>query len=280
MARVVQSNKTVSRQDISKESQESLPAFTSENSHLLLGNPSDAKNSYIDKNNHLIQLTDYVLSYNEDRGIANWVSWHLSASEIEKNVDRNDNFKPFSALPEGWHIVTSKSYTHSGFDRGHHCPSADRLHSFEANSATFYMINILPQAPKNNQRVWNNFEDYLRKRVQEGNEIYIIMGSYGDGGIGSNGYAERIDEGKIAVPARIWKIAVILPEGDNDLKRIESGDANIIAIDTPNSNKAGSKWEKYQVDVRSIERATGLDFLSNISTTMQDELEIEYKNAA
>ncbi|WP_255412675.1 DNA/RNA non-specific endonuclease [Chitinophaga sp. S165] len=38
-------------------------------------------------------------------------------------------------------------------DRGHNCPSADRT-STTANSSTFLMTNMIPQAPQNNQQTW------------------------------------------------------------------------------------------------------------------------------
>lgn len=48
------------------------------------------------------------------------------------------------------------------------------------------------------------------------------MGSYGKGGTGSIGFAETINGGKIVVPKRVWKVAVILPIGNNDLARVTS----------------------------------------------------------
>ena len=48
----------------------------------------------------------------------------------------------------------STSYSGSGFDRGHNCPSADRTGSTADNTATFLMTNMMPQAPTNNQQTW------------------------------------------------------------------------------------------------------------------------------
>lgn len=256
------------------------PPEFGENSNMYLGNPSNAQPTFIFKNNYLINLHYYIMSYDADRGIANWVSWHLNKKRLEKNSKRQDKFVGYTGLADNWYMVEPKSYTGSGFDRGHHCPSADRLTSEQANASTFLMVNILPQAPKNNQGPWNNFEMYLRKRVHEGNEVYVIMGSYGQGGVGTHGYALTIDGGRVAVPSNIWKIAVILPEGINDISRIEAGKAEIIAIDTPNDHAVGASWKKYVVTIRAIEQATGFNFLSELSAYAQEALESQQDIAA
>ena len=93
------------------------------------------------------------------------------------SAPRQNNFRADPALPQGWYRVTTSSYTGSGFDRGHNTPSADRTKSEEDNSATFLMMNIIPQAPKNNQETWANLEDYTRDLVGDGMEVYVVMGS-------------------------------------------------------------------------------------------------------
>ena len=55
------------------------------------------------------------------------------------------------------------------------------------------MTNRMPQAPRNNQQTWANLEDYTRTFLTSGNEVYVICGSYGRGGTGTNGYATTLD---------------------------------------------------------------------------------------
>lgn len=43
------------------------------------------------------------------------------------------------------------------------------------------MSNMIPQAPRNNRRTWDNLEMYLRSLVDEGDESYSVMESYGKG---------------------------------------------------------------------------------------------------
>lgn len=250
-----------------------------DNSHMLLGNPSAATTNVSNENNYLMDKTHYMLSYNRSKGTANWVSWHIDASSFGPG-ERQDDFRADPALPAGWYRVNQDSYRNSGFDRGHFCPSGDRLASDAVNSFTFFMTNMLPQSPRNNQVTWNNLEEYTRKLVRAGNEVYVIMGVYGVGGTGSAGYAEKINNGNITVPKRVWKVIVVIPQGNNDLSRITTG-TRVIAVDTPNDNNlinANTAWSSYRVSVDAIEAATGYNLLSELPDAIENALESSVDN--
>jgi endonuclease G, mitochondrial len=246
-------------------------SLTLEEQQLLLGNPSGATVDVSNPNNYLMLKPQYALSYSRDRGTPNWVSWHVSKDWLG-SADRQDDFRANTNLPQGWYRVTTSAYTNSGFDRGHNTPSADRTNAVENNSATFLMTNIFPQAPNHNRETWENLERYTRQLVSQGNEVYVVMGNYGVGGTGSNGSANTIDNGRITVPKRVWKVLVVLPEGENDLGRINSN-TRVIAVDTPNINTVNSDWGTYRTTVDAIEAATGYDLLSALPEQLQGVLE-------
>lgn len=251
---------------------EVIPRISLEEEQMLLGNPSGATADVSNANNYLMTKPQFALSYNKNRGTPNWVSWHVSKDWLG-NAPRQDNFRSDMTLPEGWYRVKASSYSGSGFDRGHNAPSADRTKSVEDNAATFLMTNMIPQAPKNNQETWANLEDYTRNLVQAGQEVYVIMGSYGTGGTGSNGgTVNKIDEGRVTVPSRIWKVLVVLPEGNNDLSRINAS-TRVIAVNTPNTQSVRSDWASYRTTVDAIEKATGYDLLSAVPKDIQEVLE-------
>jgi endonuclease G len=249
------------------------PGALTEDVHLLLGNPSKATSDPANLDNFLISRPQYTLSYNRSRATANWVSWHLS-TDWKGNIRRQDNFRPDNTLPEGWYRANPGDYTNTGFDRGHLCPSDDRDKTEGDNNATFLMTNIIPQAPNNNRTTWRNLEEYCRSLMDKGNELYIIAGVYGRGGSGSNGgTTNTIASGKITVPARLYKIVVILPAGDKDLDRL-STTTRIIAVDMPNTQSADNlPWYDYRVAVDEIELATGYDFLDSLPASLQQQLE-------
>ncbi len=240
--------------------------------HITMGNPSGAVTSTGSYSNYLMVKSQYAMSYSRDEGKANWVAWHLDPSWIG-SAARQDDFRADTTLPSGWYQVGGSSFSSSGFDRGHYCPSADRTSSVAVNSSTFLMTNMMPQAPDNNQGPWARLEDYERSLVDAGYELYIYAGSYGSGGTGSNGAKTTIDSGRVKVPNRTWKVIVVLPTGSNDATRVTTS-TRIIAVNMPNTQGIRSvNWGTYRVTVNSIEAATGYDLLSEVNPTVQNTIE-------
>lgn len=240
------------------------PGVPSGSPHLVLGNPSNANSA--NPNNYLLERQQYVVGYGRDRNSAHWVSWQLNAAWLG-NTDRQDNFRPDGALPKGIYQVTPEDYRGSGYDRGHMVPSADRTTSPRDNAATFLMTNIMPQAPENNRGTWRELEEYERDLVyQYDRELYILAGSYGDQGqIGRRH--------KITVPSRLWKVIVVMDRPRAGLSGLSQG-TQVIAVDLPNQNSVAEDWRRYQTSIDSIELATGLDLLSNVSEPIQSALEV------
>ncbi len=244
--------------------------------HLLMGNPSGATANPYYYWNYLMIKTQYALSYHRDRGTPNWVSWHLDNTWLG-SASRQDDFRADASLPAGWYRVQNTDYSGSGFDRGHNTPSADRTYSVSDNSSTFLMSNMIPQAPNNNQQTWANLENYCRKLVSQGNECYIIMGSYGTGGTGSAGTKNTLAGGKVTVPNRIWKVVVVLSQGTSDLSRVTTS-TRVIAVNTPNINSITSSWGSYRTTVDAVEQATGYNILSAVSSSIQSVIEARTDN--
>lgn len=258
------------------------PGTPTRDNNIALGNPSGAvTNASTHANNYLMIKPQYVLSYSNARKTANWVSWHLSAA-WKGSATRQDDFRPDPALPSAWYAVPGSGFSGSGFDRGHSCPSDDRDGSASDNSATFLMTNMMPQAPRNNQQTWQGLELYLQNLALNGWEMYIICGAYGQGGDGSNGFANTIGSApnQITVPNRTWKVVVLLPNGSNDVSRITTA-TRVIAVDMPNSQSivtGSGAWGQYRTSVDAIERATGYDLFSNIPANIQSILEARVDN--
>lgn len=247
-----------------------------DNGNMLMGNPTNALEDETNFNNYLMKKDYYTLSYSRTRAIPNWVSWHVQNSDLG-SVDRSDDFRGDNTLPSSWYLVEDRSYSGGGFDRGHNCPSADRTNTSTANSSTFLMTNIIPQAPQCNQITWANMENYLRDLVTSGNELYVIMGNYGKGGTGNNGFAEYIDGNRVIVPSQIWKVVVVLPAGNGDINRITSA-TRVIAVRLQNTNALDADWKKYRTSVDVIERDGGVDLLSNLSKEIQAAIESKVDN--
>jgi endonuclease G len=241
-------------------------------SNLALGNPSSATTSTANPDNYLITRAQYTSSYNNSRGSANWVSWHLSTA-WKGDAPRSTTFTTDTTLPTGFIKAASSWYTNTGFDRGHLCPSEDRDGTIDDNKATFILTNVVPQAPVNNQQTWRALEDFSRKLMAAGNELYIIAGPGGVGGTGSVGDADSIHFGDVTVGSFMWKVVVVLPVGSSDVSRVTTS-TRVIAVMMPNVQTVNAEpWQNYRVSVDEIESLTGFNFLSNVSSSVQAVIE-------
>lgn len=242
--------------------------------NMALGNPSNATTVVTNRTNYLMVKPQYTLSYNDIKKLPNWVSWHLSTA-WKGDTPRQNDFRADETLPQSYYRVQTADYNGSGFDRGHLCPAEDRDGSVSDNSATFLMTNIIPQAPINNQQTWGDFEYFCRGLMYQGNELYIIAGHWGSGGIGSNGpqTVSQLPAG-ITVPGYVWKVAVVLPVGTNDVSRINTN-TRVIAVWMPNTQTVNQRpWWEYRVSVDFIEAQTGYNFLSNVAPSIQNVIEM------
>ncbi|MFL0246855.1 DNA/RNA non-specific endonuclease [Candidatus Clostridium stratigraminis] len=267
---------SINPQNSSNQAEPSTPPPTGDDENIALGNPSGATTNISDSNNYLMIKSQYDFSYNNNKHEPNWTSWHLDSGDLG-SAPRQDDFRPDTSLPAGWYEVAADEFSGSGFDRGHMCPSADHTATIADNSATFLMDNMLPQAPNNNQITWANLENYARTLVSAGNELYIISGGYGSGGTGSNGYKTTVGNG-VVVPAKTWKIIVVLPNGNNDVSRVTTS-TRVIAVLMPNDQTCNSQaWGYYRTSVDNIESLTGYDFLSSVPSSIQNTLETKVDN--
>ena len=248
------------------------PAPHAPSVHLAFGNPSNAVADLQQGNNYLMEKPSFSLSYNKDKGTPNWVSWHLE-NDWTGNLPRNDTFRADPAVLPDWYRVQSTDYFASGFDRGHMTPNADRDNpaSIPLNQETFLMSNMVPQAPNSNQGPWADLENSLRTLLPA-NEVYIIAGPAGVGGSGDNGPANTIANGRVTVPGYTWKVALVLPLGDNDVSRVNAS-TRVIAVIMPNSNSINSDWHTYLTTVDAVEALTGYDFFANVPDIVENSIE-------
>ncbi|MGE8523497.1 MAG: DNA/RNA non-specific endonuclease [Acinetobacter pseudolwoffii] len=105
-----------------------------------------------------------------------WVAEALTVSRLsQKKIPREDSFHEETAVkPE--HRATLADYRGSGYDRGHMAPNAD-MSNKAAQSDSFSLANMIPQAPKNNQQVWRELEEATRAIVtKQKQDVYVVTG--------------------------------------------------------------------------------------------------------
>ena len=237
-----------------------------------LGNPSGATAVATATTNFLITRPQYALSYNNTTREPNWVSWNLTTADTGSS-GRSANFFQDTTLPAGFYQVLTTDYAGSGYDRGHMCSSGDRTVTDADNAATFFMSNMIPQAPDNNQGVWANFESECRSIAAAGNEVLIISGP--------GGFAGTTIASGVAIAGFTWKIAVVVPVGSGTaLSRITTA-TRVIAVKIPNvAGVRSTPWQNYITTAGQLETDTGYTFFTDLSATVATALRAKIEGAA
>lgn len=220
-----------------------------------LGNPSGATTDPANRTNFLSPRAQYTLGYNDATREANWVAWNLTATDVGGSGRSDFSVDPL--LPATFTAVLTTDYSGSGFDRGHMCPSGDRTVSAADNAITFYMSNMVPQAPDNNQGVWANFESYCRTLAAAGNELLIMSGP--------GGFAGSTLASGVSIPGFVWKIAVVVPLGPGTALSRITPSTRVIALKIPNIQGIRSTpWQNYLTSAAQLEADTGFTFFTDV----------------
>lgn len=239
--------------------------------HAEFGAPADDDAS----NDFLITRSEYVSSFDNTRGIPNWVIYNLNGSHIVPGADRCNCFTFDSELEAaGFAKYTTADYTGAGtfagygIDRGHLARSFDRTGGTLDNARSFYFSNIIPQAADNNQGPWAQHENFLGDLAQNQNkELWIHAGASGSIGTVKG-------EGRITIPAWTWKVSVIAPRGTQLEDVQDYRDLQVIAVVMPNVPGINSvNWQtNYVVTADSVEKLSGYRFLANLPANVRRAL--------
>ena len=250
-------------------------AFISTNNATLywqwqLGNPSGAT---ADTNNHdhyFIQRTVEAIDYSDNFGQPNWASWDLTAGDYG-SAPRSSSFYTDTNLPPNFYWVNTDDYTGSGYDRGHMCASEERTDTVADNLLVFFMSNIIPQAPHNNEVTWVSLETVCDSLSQAGNELLIICGPGG-----FNGSLIQPSQ-RLLLATYTWKIVVVVPPGSGDATNRINSSTRVIAVKIPNNNSTANSYSNYVTSVRQIEADTGYTFFTalppDVAAALRDKVD-------
>ena len=204
----------------------------------------------------LITRKGYVLSYNCDTKLPNWVFWHLTEERASGDAVRGGNdYHEDRKVPKP--RATNSDYRRSGYTRGHMCPAGDNKWDRSAMYESFAYSNICPQTDRCNTGVWNSIEMMCREWAREYDDIYIVSGP-----ILSKNY-ETIGSNDVAVPEAFFKVVVCF-----------NGRKKGIGFICDNTDRKQT-MKQCVVTIEDIEHITGIDFFPNLNS--KDRRTIEEK---
>lgn len=136
------------------------------------------------------------------------VSWTVHASDLGE-LTREPSWKFRQSVHDPRAKVRHSDYAHSGYDRGHLCPAADRSLSRDSMRATFVLSNCCPQAPALNRGAWLQSEIDCRKAALIYDSVSVLTLA-----IQLDDDTTFIGRHRVAVPDAFIKVAW-LPANDS-----------------------------------------------------------------
>lgn len=210
------------------------------------------------RSEQILRRTGYIVSYNKDLKIPNWVAWHLTADRL-KGPGKRKGVEFHPDVEVNGVKVDTYDYMQSGYDRGHMCPAGDNKFSQLAMDESFLMSNICPQIPNLNRGDWNEMEIQCRNWAKEYGDVYIVCGP-----VFYRQKHKTIGQHQVTVPEAFFKCVLCLSGGKP------------WAVGFLYRNVTGNHPKSYYVNsVDEVERVTGMDFFHGLEKKIQDRVEKE-----
>lgn len=202
----------------------------------------------------IIKKKAYIVSYNKDTKIPNWVAWHLTSDHSDGPIERSNAFYEDGEVPIP--RATNEDYRGSGWSRGHMCPAGDNKWDVEAMNQSFSLINVCPQDASLNSGLWNSIEIDCRNWAKRFQDIYIICGP-----VFYKQEHEQIGNNKVYVPEAFFKVVLCL-----------NGEPKGMGFVVKN-NAGTKKRDLYYNSIDQVERITGIDFFPILPDDLENEIE-------
>lgn len=214
---------------------------------------------------------NYSVEWDCDKKAQRWSCYEMDAANSVRKWNRNDwknpeyggkdPFQEDLSIPKEYR-TTLADYQYTGYDRGHICPSADRLNSKDANEQTFYLSNMQPQVNGFNTGVWATMESQLRtvwNTSKYRDMLYVCKGGTIDKSSQIAGYAKN----KLIVPKYFF--AAILA--------VKDGQYKAIGLWFEHKKNNDKHLSNYVVSIDELEKLTGIDFFCNLPDKTEKKVE-------
>ena len=207
---------------------------------------------FVNTSEQIIYRKSYIVSYNKDTKMPNWVAWHLTS-----NHTMGEYRRPGNAFHEDLDVpaprANNNDYKGSGWSRGHMCPAGDNKWDPEAMYESFLLSNVCPQNMNLNSGVWNQIEITCRTWAERYGDVYIVCGP-----ILFNKEHETIGMTQVVVPEAFFKVVLCLngePKGIGFICRNTEGNR---------------RKDLYVNSISQVERVTKIKFFPHLDKEIAD----------
>ena len=204
----------------------------------------------------IIRHEGYMVSYNSDYRIANWVAYELTSKEAKsKKATRSNKFVP-DPLVKGA-TALNEDYTRTGYDRGHLAPAGDMKWSMKAMRESFYLSNICPQDPDLNRGIWKELEEQIRLWASENGSLLVVTGPIITDDL------RRLGKNRVGIPKRFFKVVCTQTAG-----RPEG-----VGFLFDNRDYGDTSLRSMMIPIDSVESVTGIDFFPSLPDSIERPME-------
>jgi endonuclease G len=152
------------------------------------------------KCDQIIDKQVYTACYDYHLKGSKFIAYTLDGASVNQaNIKKRGKFYTEKNVPKQYRSHT-RDYTKSGYDRGHMASDASFDHNIKAMRKTYSMINVVPQSPTVNRRLWIKAEKYERLVATQLGTVNVING------IVYRNHPHRIGTNQISVPDAFWKM--------------------------------------------------------------------------
>ena len=217
-------------------------------------------------------MRNFSYYYDTHNLVSHWVAYPLNKSLRGSGGRTNawsgvdPNFRDRNLRP-----ILDRGFSGGGYDRGHQCPSADRVTNDAANMQTFYSTNMTPQASSFNQGIWAGFEGLVRTWADKSDTLYVVTGCVVDpnslnGSFGEvGGYAMDNEGKKVAIPTAYYKAVLRYKKSEEKEGYGYGGYCGCaVFLEHDSSLGGGSVGKSDLISIDELESILGFDLFVNL----------------
>lgn len=207
-----------------------------------------------------LNYTHFSVAYSSSRKMPIYTAVNIDGDKA-KRIKRGDDQWFFDLRLPREIQLTRQDYGHPDIDRGHMVRREDPNwgpmgEARAANDDTFHYTNAAPQHARLNQgkTQWLGLEDYVLSNAKtHGLSISVFTGPI----LRDND--PELDNG-VAVPEEFWKVVVAVDEETGKIRSTGYVLSQGTLIEDITETFVFGQYRTYQIPVKKIQTATGLDF--------------------